>query len=101
MLFARMSVWKFKLGQREKGLNKLDESISNVARTTKGFHGFMQLLSDDAPDCATIITLWESEDALKASAKGVFKDATKMLEQYVDSPPSVSNFKVTDVELRI
>ena len=101
MLFARMSVWTFKKGQREKGLNMLDERISNVARATKGYRGFMQLLSEEATDCATIITLWESEAARSASSKGVFKDAIKALEQYVECPPDVSNFKISDAELRV
>ena len=101
MYSARMSVWTFKKGQREKGLDMLDERISNVARAAKGDRGSLQLLSEEAANCATIITLWESEAAREASAKGVFKDAIKSLEQYVECPPDVSNFKLSDVELRI
>ena len=101
MLFARMSVWTFKKGQREKGLDMLDERISNVARSTKGYRGSMQLLSEEAADCATLITLWENDKAREVSAKGVFKDAIKALEQYGECPPDVSNFKMSDAELRV
>ena len=101
MLFARMSVWTFKKGQREKGLNMLDERISNLARSTKGYRGSMQLLSEEAANCATILTLWVSEAARETSAKGVFKDAIKEIEQFVECPPDVTNFKLSDAELRL
>lgn len=107
MLFARMSVWTFKKGQREKGLDKLawakpqEESLSNAARSTKGYRGYLQLLSEEKPDCATLITLWESDEARKDSSKGVFKDAMKALEPYLECPPDVSNFKLSDAELRV
>lgn len=96
-----MSIWTFKKGQREKGLNKMEEVASNQARTTKGYRGFLQLLSEESPESATIITLWESKEARAASSKGLFKDASKAIEQYVESPPTLSNFKLTDVEIRI
>jgi len=96
-----MSVWTFKKGQREKGLDMLNERISIQARSSKGYCGYMQLLSEEAVDCATIITLWETEVARSASSKGVFKDAIKTLEQYVDCPPVVTNFKMSDAELRV
>jgi heme-degrading monooxygenase HmoA len=101
LLFARMSVWTFKKGQREKGLDILNERISSQARSTKGYRGYMQLLSEEAADCATIITLWESDDTRNSSSKDVFKDAIKVLEQQVECPPVVTNFKMSDAELRV
>ncbi len=96
-----MSVWTFKKGQREKGLGMLDERIASTARATKGYRGSLQLLSEEAADHATIITIWESEEAREASAKGVFKDSIGVLEQYIEGLPDVSNFKLSDAEIRI
>jgi len=102
MVFARMSIWKFKHGQREEAFKKLDESIPRATvGSTKGFRGFLQLLSNDDPELGIIITFWESEDALKSSGKGVFRDAVRTLEQFVDSPPDVKNYRVSDAELRL
>ncbi len=101
MYFARVSFWSFKKGQREKGLNMLDERISDVARAAKGYRGSLQLLSQESADKAIIITLWDSEKARDASAKGVFKDAVGVLEQFVEGPPEVSNFKLSDAEVRL
>jgi len=99
MVSARMSVWKFKRGMREKGFNMLEQSVADVARKTRGYRGSLTLLSTDDPDSGIIICLWESEDALKASAKGVFQDAVKKLEQFVAAPPDVKNYKVDSAEL--
>ncbi len=101
MLFARVSVWTFKKGQREKGLNFLAESSSDAARSSEGYSGYIELLSEEKPDCATIITLWKSDKARNDSSKGVFKDAMKGLEPYIEGPPEVSNFKLSDAELRL
>lgn len=96
-----MSVWKFKPGQREKALAELDKNVSDQAKQTRGYHGFLQLLSKDDADVATIITLWEDENALSSSAKGVFTDAVQTLDQYVANQPNVSNYVVNDSELRL
>jgi heme-degrading monooxygenase HmoA len=96
-----MSIWTFKKGQREKGLDFLTESSSDAARNTEGFKGFIDLRSEEAVDCATIITLWESDEARKESSSGLFKDATKGLEQYLECPPEVSNYILSDGEIRL
>lgn len=77
----------------------LEESVADVARKTRGYKGSITLLSADDPDSGIIITLWESEETLKASGKGVFQDAVKKLEQFVASPPDVKNYKLDSAEL--
>jgi heme-degrading monooxygenase HmoA len=99
--FARASIWTFKKGQREKGLKTMEEKVSNVARITKGYCGFIQLLSEEDPESATIITLWEDNETRESSSKGLFKDAIKAVIQYVERPPDLSNFSLTNAELRI
>lgn len=101
MLFARMSVWTFKKGQREKALKMLNERIADLARNTKGYRGSLNLLSEEATNCLTIITLWESAATREASSKGVFKDAIDAIDQYVECPPEVSSFKMSEAEFRI
>jgi hypothetical protein len=101
MHFARMSVWTFKKGQREKGLNKLDEMVSSTARNNKSYRGSLILLSEEAAECGTIITLWENQKAREASSKGVFKDAMNVMEPYLEGPPEVTNFKLSEAEMRV
>ncbi len=101
MYFARMSVWTFKKGKREEGLAKMDEMVSDAARTSEGYRGYVQLLSDEKADSATIITFWKDEGAREASSAGVFRDAGEAVKPYLEGQPAVSNFKVSDIELRI
>ena len=107
MLYARMSVWKFKTDQKEKGLAKLDEYLSD--RSTQGFRGYIKLFSNDETEL-TLITLWENESAIETSGKQLFKmgeegstsftSKTQDIEPYVVYPPNVRHLKL-NAELRI
>jgi len=100
MVVARMSRWNFKPGQLEHGFTLLDDTLADLARETKGFRGAITLLSRDEPDIGVVITLWDSEDALKASFEAVFQQSTKAIERFVVSPPEARNYRVFSAELR-
>lgn len=101
MPFARMSAWKFKRGLREEALKAIDQTVGPAARATVGHRGGLFLFSADDPNAAVMITLWESEAALKASATGVFRDAAKGMEKFVAAPPAVKNYRVFGAELAL
>ena len=100
MVVARMSFWKFKHGQLERGFALLDDTLADTTRETKGFRGAITLLSRDDPDTGVVITLWDSEDALKASFEGVFRKSIKSIEQFVTGPPDAKNYRLFSAELR-
>ena len=100
MVLARMSFWKFKPGQMERGFTVLDDSLADIARGTKGFRGNLTLLSKDDPDVGVVITIWENEEALEASLGAVFQESIKKIAQFVVSPPEVKNYRVFTAELR-
>jgi len=101
MVVARMSIWKFKGGQREAAFNTLERTAAEESRRTRGYRGSLQLLSVEDPDAGIIITLWEDEDALNASAHGLFKGAVQELKQYVAAPPRVEKYKLDGAEMFI
>jgi len=105
MVFARVSSWKYKSGKREEGLKTLNEYVESIPRSQKrfwgGFRGAITLLSTDDPDAALMITLWESEDALKASRSDTFKDAVGKIERFLQAAPDVKNYKLDSAELDI
>jgi quinol monooxygenase YgiN len=101
ILFARMSDWKFKAGQRDQAIAELDKDISSQARQSEGYRGSMVFLSKEDSDSAIIITLWADENAMQASSKAVFTDAIKTIEQYTVNPPNVRNFKLSEAEVRL
>ena len=100
MVVARTSAWFFKKDKRSDGFAELDLILNTNARNTKGFRGFISLLSRDDPNMAVVVTMWVDEEALQASETGVFKDAVKKVEAYLEKPPMVENFRVFSAELR-
>jgi heme-degrading monooxygenase HmoA len=94
-----MSTWTFKSGKREEGFSELDLVLSTLARNTKGFRGSLSLISRDNSNSAIFLTLWTDEESLKASEAGVFKEATKKVESFLDGSPLIGNYRVFSAEL--
>jgi heme-degrading monooxygenase HmoA len=99
LVLARMSVWHFKEGKGEKGFSELDLLLNTLAHQTEGFRGAISLLDVDDPNEVTILTLWIDEEALQKSEKGVFTQAIKRVEDSIDSPPKIKNYRVFSTEL--
>ena len=99
MVLARMSFWYFKAGKREEGFAELDKILNTLAQESEGFRGYMSLLSFENPKAVTILTLWQDEDALKKSEQDVFARATKKVEEQLEKPPRIDNYRVFSTEL--
>jgi len=96
---ARLSLWKYTSSQREKALDTL-EKYYGVAGRIPGFQGGFTLLSLDDPDSEVLITIWEDEEAMRASAQGLFRDTSRDLERYLAGPPEVKSYRVRSAEVR-
>ena len=94
-----MTFWSFKKGKREEGFAELDKILNTLAQEVKGFRGYMSLLSYDDPNAVTILTLWQDEDALKKSEQEVFARATKKVQDVLEKPPKLENYRVYSTEL--
>ena len=99
MVLARMTVWHFKEGKSEKGFSELDVVLNTLAHQTEGFRGAISLLEENNPNSVTILTLWIDEEALKRSEKDVFAQALKRVEDSIESPPLIKNYRVFSTEL--
>jgi heme-degrading monooxygenase HmoA len=99
VVLARMTVWHFKEGKSEKGFSELDVMLNTLAHQTEGFRGAISLLDADDPNVVTILTLWIDEEALKRSEKEVFNQALKRVQDSIDSPPKIKNYRVFSTEL--
>jgi quinol monooxygenase YgiN len=98
LVFARMSTWTFKSGKREEGFLMLDNVLNSSTRHANGFRGYMSLLAED-PDHAVILTLWQDEESLSASEKGVFAEAKQKVTDFLKNPPVTRKFRVYSTEL--
>jgi len=75
-----MSIWCFKKGKREEAFAELDRILSSLSQNVTGFRGYMSLLSKEDLTAAVVLTIWQDEEALEASEKGVFADAIKKVQ---------------------
>src|SRR5665647_189984 len=94
-----MTVWHFKEGKSEKGFSELDVILNTLAHQTEGFRGAISLLDDDNPNAVTILTLWIDEEALDRSEKEVFFQAIKRVQDLIERPPQIKNYRVFSTEL--
>ncbi|HSV49648.1 MAG TPA: antibiotic biosynthesis monooxygenase [Candidatus Acidoferrales bacterium] len=99
MVFARMSTWTFKKTKAEEGFLELDNQLNSLTRQTAGFRGYMSLLPHEDANSAVILSLWQDEETLKASEKGAFVELTKMVQPYLEKPPTSKSFRVFSTEL--
>ena len=99
MVLARMSFWDFKKGKREEGFSELDRILNSLAQDAEGFRGYMSLLSYEDPNALTVLTLWQDEDAMKKSEKGVFAQAIKKVQDSLESSPRIENYRVFSTQL--
>lgn len=92
--YARLLNTKFKPGKRDEALEIIDDAPKE---RVEGFKGILALLSVDDPDSATIISVWDSEDTLNASQKGIFQDIMKATENLRDGPMEMKNVMVREM----
>ena len=94
-----MTFWSFKHGKREEGFAELDKILNTLAQEVQGFRGYMSLLSFDNQNEVTILTLWQDEDALKKSEHEVFPRATQKVQEVLEKPPKLENYRVYSTEM--
>ena len=99
MVLARMSFWSFKKGKREEGFSELDRILNTLSQVAEGFRGYMSLLSYEDPNALTVLTLWQDEESMKMSEKGVFAQAIKKVQDQLESPPRIENYRVYSTQL--
>lgn len=99
LVLARMSFWYFKKGKRNEGFSELDRILNTLAQDAQGFRGYMSLLSYEDPNAVTVLTLWQDEEAMKMSEKGVFAQAVKKVQDMLESSPRIENYRVFSTEL--
>jgi quinol monooxygenase YgiN len=99
MVFARMSTWHFKKGKREIAFLEIDRILNTATRNVEGFRGYLSLLSREDPNTATVVTLWQDEETLKQTLAGTIQDAVRIVQDSLESPPCIENFRVFSTEL--
>ncbi len=100
MLYARMTKWKFKPGKRAEAI-KIVESFQEDIGESEGFRGLIMLLPVDDPNEARFIALWDSEESLKASEKGVYSKVSGKAMPLAEKPPELRHFTIPSARLAL
>jgi heme-degrading monooxygenase HmoA len=99
VVLARMSFWNFKMGKREEAFAELDRILNTLSQDAEGFRGYMSLLSYEDPNALTVLTLWQDEESMKMSEKGVFAQAIRKVQDSLERPPRIENYRVYSTQL--
>ncbi|WP_214083992.1 putative quinol monooxygenase [Methanoculleus sp.] len=98
MVVARITVWKFKSGQREAAIGVLEEA-KKQARKIDGYSGHLFLLPSEEPDTEIVVSLWENEEVYQASMQSLLQEVSQNLDKYIVSPPDVMKYTVFSAEV--
>jgi len=93
LLHARLTAWKFKPGKRGEAVKIVEESLDEI-RKNKGFRGLVTLLTKSDPNSAMFLALWDSEEDLKASEKGIYAKVSGKAMSLAEGPPELKNLEV-------
>lgn len=100
MVLARMTIWKFKPGKLEQGINVLYEALTGLARSENGFLGSVSLLSQDDENTITTMSIWETEEA-RTDSERLWKKAYETLKESLVGFPEVKKSRVYSAELKV
>jgi heme-degrading monooxygenase HmoA len=90
----------FKKGQCEEGFAELDLVLNTQARQSKGFRGFVSLLSRTEKDVALVLTFWADDESLMASERAVYDKVVDKIYHLLEKQPEVEYYRVFSTELR-
>jgi heme-degrading monooxygenase HmoA len=94
-----MSFWTFKEGKREEAFAELDKILNTISQIAPGFRGYLSLLSYDNLNELTVLTLWQDEDAINKSEKGVYAQAIQKVQHLLETPPCLEKYRVYSTQL--
>jgi hypothetical protein len=99
LVLIRKAAFHFKNGKREEGFAELDQILNKEARNSKGFRGFVSMLSKDSENEALIMTFWEDELSLTMSEGQILAPAIRKILNKLEKEPNVEHFKLYSTEM--
>ena len=93
-MYARVTTTRIQPGKIEEALGIARDSIAPAAKKQRGFEGFL-LLTDPQTGKGIAITLWETEEDLKASEEGgYYREQLGKLAEVLAGQPDREVYKV-------
>jgi quinol monooxygenase YgiN len=98
MAVARIVWWKFKPGAREEAVKRIDGFLDEI-KSNEGYQGFLMLLSMNNPDRATVVSIWENENAMAKAEKGQYPKVVKAVSDLTTEAPQVAHQNVDTIDI--
>ena len=99
MVLIRSATFHFKEGRRNEAISELELILNKEVRTTKGFQGYISMLSKDTETRAVIITLWGDELSFNTSGTLLLAPAMKKISDTLENEPHFETFKLSSTEM--
>jgi quinol monooxygenase YgiN len=87
-----------KPGKRAEFLTIWNKEILTTLKKQNGFVDEILLFSEDDPNCAVGISLWNAKEDAERYHRDVFPRMINTLQQIIDTPPTVRAFNVESSE---
>ena len=95
LTYARIVDAKFKPGTRDEAIeivNKKGPAVENP----DGYEGLLILTPTDDPNRVLFISLWDSEETMMDSEKGVVRRVMEATRSIQDGQPDLKHYKADD-----
>jgi quinol monooxygenase YgiN len=99
LALIRKGTFYFKKGKRGEAIEELELILKKEVRTSKGFKGYISMLSKDSENEAIILTLWEDELSFNSSAILLLQPAVRKIANLLEKEPTFENFKLSSTEM--
>jgi hypothetical protein len=99
MTYARLSVWRFKKGQRQIGLKALSDEYLPKIKAMKGYRGHLHLIDEKDLNTMVLVTMCDKKDEALDLKIELFDKVSKELEEYFQITPDLTLYKVRSAEL--
>ena len=93
VVYARVTTWKWMPGKRAEAVKIVEEHLEDI-RKSKGFRGLITMLPSDDPNGAMFMAIWDSQEDLVASQKGVYSMISTKAMPLAEGPPSLKNVEI-------
>jgi heme-degrading monooxygenase HmoA len=97
-MLARMTTLQFQPGKAEQGFDVLRNSVVPTIKEQHGFEGLV-LLRHSSNGEAAVITFWEAEADMAASASGNYPVQLQKLTELITGPPMRAIYSVEELSL--
>lgn len=98
MTIARMVWWKFNSGARAEAVKRIDGLMDEI-KSNEGYQGFLMLLSTSDPDRATVISMWEDEQAMTRAEREQYPKVVSALSDLLSGDPQVVYHNVHNLDI--